>query len=570
MLRNLSRWQIGFIHSAKFWRQFWLRFSKVEKAVAGLLLLVIILASGYRWFLTDDQSGVQPVKGGTVIEGVVGQPQTINPLYAQSSPVDRDLTKLVFSGLIKMGRGREFLPDLATAWDVLDKGKVYIFQLRDNVLWHDGEKFTAEDVVFTFQVIQSEGYAGVLKSNWQGITVNSLNPTIVEFKLPNPSTFFLAQLTLGIIPKHLFAHLPVGEIGLAANNLKPIGTGPYKFTSALSSKSLVSLAVNNNYYGSAPYAEKLVFYFYDSEKAMLSALKTGAITSAGFSYLEGINQVKLPQINKYVYPLPQYKAVFINQLGGNAALADKAVRQALALATNKSKIIREVADNNAEVADNPILPGFWGYLPSIKKYNFDFVAARDVLHKAGWQDKDKDGWLEKGKVKLSFTLSFKNDKANTQIAQILSSDWSAIGAEVILQPFETTELLDTVIRPRNYDALIFGQNLGSDSDPYVYWHSSQAKDPGLALSVMYDKDIDNNLEMARLASNLNKAISYYHNFQKSFAELVPAILLYQSNYTYLVEDKVKGVTAEINLSDLSDRFINIADWYIKSQKTSAQ
>lgn len=569
MLRSLVGAQINAGKFSGFARRFWLRFSAIEKIILGVLVVIIISAGSFYFFLTAKNGIFRPIKGGTVIEGVVGRAGVINPLYAQTSQIDRDISRLIFSGLVKTNRSREFLPDLATSWDVLDKGKTYIFNLRDDVKWHDGTKFDAGDVAFTIKVIQSDGYKGLLKANWQGVDVTVLNPTTVEFKLPNPSTFFLSQLTLGIIPEHLFAHLPVVVIGDADNNTKPIGTGPYKLASNVNMRSAVSLSINENYYDKLPLVDKIVFYFHDNEKTLLTTLQSGAITSAGFSSLSKVQDLKLPGINKYTYQLPQYKAVFINQMGGNAALADKAVRQALAFATNKTKIITEVEGGDAVVVDSPILPGFWGYLPNIKKYGFDFVAARDVLHKNGWQDQNKDGILEKGKVQLSFTLSFRNDKANARIAEILASDWSAIGAEVILQPYETNDLLDTVIRPRSYDALIFGQNLGSDSDPYVYWHSSQARDPGLALSIMYDKDIDNNLELARLSSNLNKAIGYYHNFQKSFAELVPAILLYQPNYHYLVEDKVKGVTAEINLSDLSDRFINLVDWYIKSQKTAS-
>ncbi|MBU1082969.1 hypothetical protein KKE14_00800 [Patescibacteria group bacterium] len=569
MLRSLNGVQISASKFGGFARRFWSRLSSLEKISFGILIVVIISACSFRLFLTNKNGIFKPAKGGTIIEGVVGQAGAINPLYAQGSQVDRDVSNLVFSGLVKTNRSREFLPDLAVSWNVLDSGKAYIFTLRDNVKWHDGEKFDANDVVFTFKVIQSDAYKGVLKANWQGVTVAALNPTTVEFKLPNSSTFFLSQLTLGIIPEHLFAHLPVSVIGDADNNTKPIGTGPYKLTSSVNARNSISLSVNENYYDELPLVEKLVFYFHDNEKTLLTTLQSGAITSAGFSTLAGVKDLELPGVNKYTYQLPQYKAVFMNQMGGNAALADKAVRQALAFATNKTKIINEAEDGDASAVDSPVLPGFWGYLPTIKKYKFDFISARDILHKNGWQDKDKDGVLEKGKVRLSFSLSFKNDKTNTKIAEVLASDWSAIGAEVILQPYETGDLLDTVIRPRSYDALIFGQNLGSDSDPYVYWHSSQARDPGLALSIMYDKDIDNNLELARLSSSLNKAIGYYHNFQKSFAELVPAILLYQPNYHYLIEDKVKGVTDEINFSDLSDRFINLADWYIKSQKTTS-
>lgn len=569
-MRALSRVQVFITKLRSSGKYFLKHLSKLERITISGLSLVIIITGSWLLLARGQQNILLPLKGGSIVEGVIGRPQIINPLYSQANQVDQDIVQLVFSGLVKMGRGREFLPDLATSWDIFDNGKKYIFHLRDDVKWHDGEKFDADDVTFTIKVIQSESYIGMLGDSWSGVEVTTLSPTTIQFVLPNPSTFFLSQATLGIIPSHLFAHLPVSEIGDPNNNLKPVGTGAYKTATTLVAKDSLSLTINNDYYGASPYIDKLVFYFYDNEKTLFNALNSGTINSAGFTSSVKDTEAELPYINKYVYQLPQYKAVFINQLGENQVLKDKLVRQALALATNKAKIIKDVANNNAVAVDSPVLPGFWGHLPEIKKYDFDFIAARDALNQAGWKDADQDGVLEKSDLQLSFSLSFKDDKINNEIAKILASDWEAIGMEVILNPVEPNVLFDQVIQPRNYDALIFGQNLGSDSDPYVYWHSSQAEDPGLALSVMYDKNIDNNLELARLSSSLDRAINYYHRFQSSFADLVPAILLYQPNFTYLVNEKIKGVTDEINLGNTADRFINISDWYIKYKKTGSK
>ncbi len=569
-LKILTRVQFFNSRLKGFARQFTGRFSRLEKIVIVFLLLIIVVALSWRLISSEDKTVFQPIQGGSVIEGVVGYPQIINPLYSQASSIDQDIVKLVFSGLVKMGRGREFVPDLAVSWSVLNQGKTYIFNLRDDVVWHDGQSFNADDVVFTIRVIQSDSYQGVLKENWSNIEATALNSNTVQFTLPNPSTFFLSQATIGLLPAHLFAHLPVVNIGDPSHNYKPIGTGPYKIVSTANLRDSVTLTMNNDYYDQIPFVEKIVFYFYDNEKSLLNALRNGTVTSGGFTFLNESLEADLTNINTYIYQLPQYKAVFINQLGGNQALADKSVRQALALATNKSRIIRDVADGNASLVDSPILPGFWGHLPDIQVYPFDFIAARDALHRGGWKDADGDGFLEKGDIKLSFTLSFKEDLTNNAIAGILASDWEAIGIQVLLNPVPPIDLFDLIIRPRNYDMLIFGQNLGSDSDPYVYWHSSQTNDPGLALSIMYDKDIDNNLELARLSSNLNRAIDYYHRFQRAFAQELPAILLYQPNFVYLVDSKVKGVTDEINFGSISDRFINIGEWYIKYQRTSQQ
>ena len=188
------------------------------------------------------------------------------------------------------------------------------------------------------------------------------------------------------------------------------------------------------------------------------------------------------------------------------------------------------------------------------------------MKREGWRDIDGDGYVEKNNVRLSFKLSIRDDEKSVKASELLKKNWGTIGAEVIVEPAEVTTLIKDVIRPRNYQVLLFGQDLGGDSDPYVYWHSSQIKDPGLALAVEVDKDIDNNLEQARISPDVNRAIGYYLNFQNAFADLVPAILLYQPKYIYLVDGKVKGIDENINLSSFSDRFANIDKWYVKTKR----
>ena len=558
--------RVGFVGIALA-KVFASRFSRAEKLTMAGLLLLIVLSLGTLAIWKDNVGLEQPLKGGVFVEGVVGKPQIINPLYARANTVEGDLVRLVFAGLVKINASREFVPDLAESWEVQNKGKTYLFKLRENLKWQDGEKVDADDVVFSIQIIQNESYTGPYRTDWMNTVVTAVDDRTVKIDLPDPSTFFLAKATIGIIPSHLFGLLPVAEIGDPMNNTKPIGAGPYRLAPSSSSQDNITLEPNKYYYAGAPLIDKIVFNSFDNQKELLVALSNGNITAGGFSNALSSNDLMLPSLNKYIYPLPQYRAVFFNQLGDNKALADINVRQALAYATNKEKIIKEAAGGNAEIVDSPILSGFWGNLPDINKYEYDLGSAASVLAKAGWKDNDDDKILENNKQKLSFTITFKDDQANTLMAKILQESWQAIGAEVNLNPVNSNDLINEIIRPRNYEVLIFGQSLGADSDPYAYWHSSQTADPGLALSVMYDKDIDNPLEMARLSSDLGRAISYYHTFQKAFAKTVPAILLYQPNYAYLVDAKVKGTSASINISSTSDRFMNIEKWYIRSRKT---
>lgn len=541
------------------------KFSLTERAVLGGLVVVIVVGSTVVLASKAETAELKPVAGGAHIEGLVGKPKIINPLFAGTNQIDRDLTRLVYSGLTKIGPAREVLPDLATSWDILDGGKTYIFHLQTNAKWHDGHKFSADDVTYTFSVLHSVDYNGVLKSSFENIEVEKLDDSTVKFILPTASVFFLTDATIGIIPEHIFADTPIKEIPTQYQPSQIIGTGAYKYQQS-NLDNAVTLSEFKDYYGVKPYIENVIFYFFDNAENLYAAFRNRQVSAAGF--MEPVFRGITSSDAKYDYVLPQYKAIFFNQLSDNPLLKNPVIRQALAYATNKQEIITEVENGYAVQVDSPILPGYWGYNPDLKKYNFDIAKAANFLKKDGWADADKDGILDRdgGKTKLSLKLAFRDDLKSRKTAELVQQNWKTIGVEAILQPMDVATLIKDVIRPRAYEALIFGQDLGGNSDPYVYWHSSQISDPGLALAVEVDKDIDNNLEQARIATSLNKAIPYYLKFQSAFADLVPAVILYQPKYTYLVDQKVKGVTDKINLSSVADRFITLGQWYIKSKR----
>ncbi len=545
------------------------KFSRVESLTLIGLIIIALVGGVAASAVRSHSSSVRPVSGGVYVEGVVGRPHYINPVLTDTNAVDSDLVRLIYSGLTQISPGRDVLPDLAQSWDIYDQGKTYIFHLRNDVIWHDGEKFSAQDVSYTINVLQNDSYQGVLRGNFSRIAVELIDDYTVKFTLPNPSAFFLSDMSVGIIPYHIFKDIPVSDFKTAYPTLKIIGSGPYTYEKASEGQS-VTLKRFKDYYGPNYYIEHLVFFFFDNEKNLATAFEQGVIGAAGFTELTPTDIEPSPNDTQYIYRLPQYKAVFFNQLGSNNAIKDVAVRQALAYATNKEQIIDEVSLGWADWVDSPILEGFWGHKPDIKKYDFDIAKAAAVLKQGGWVDVDKDGYLEKSDTRLSFTVSVRDDESSLKIAQILQNSWKAIGVEVGIKTFSASSLIKDVIRPRDYEVLIFGQDLGFDSDPYVYWHSSQITDPGLALAVEFDKDIDNNLESARLATNLNKTITYYHAFQNAFANTVPAILLYQPRFLYLVDSKVKNVTESINLSSPTDRFLNLSEWYIKTRKEQLQ
>lgn len=544
----------------------WGRIPKVEKGVLAFLLAAVVVSGIF--VERNRQRELVASVGGTYIEGVVGAPNTPNPLYDWSNQVDSDLSKLIFSSLVKQGAGREFLPDLATSWQIENGGKIYTLPLKNNVFWQDGAPFTADDVIFTVGLIQNDVFKGVGAKEWQNIKAEKIDDYTVRFTLPNPNAFFLRQLTLGILPAHLLSGAIASDLALASNsfNQKPIGTGPYELESTIS-REQATLKVFDRFYDVKPYISRIVFRFVPNEKSLASLYLSRVVTGAGFRQTDAMESVKnLASTTHVERPLSQYKAIFFNPESA-PVLADKAVRQALAYGIDRAQIIKNVESGHAVQLNSPIPDGFIGHDPSVVGYNFDVSKAAATLKADGFADADKNGILEKNGQPLILTLTYQDDSRAAATAQLIRDNWRLLGVNVILKPVPVENFVQTIIRPRDYQVLLFGQDLGSDPDPYLYWHSSQTKDPGLNLSLFYDKDIDNNLESARTTTNDKKVIGYYLNFQKAFNDLVPAILLYQPTYMYLLDTKIKGVNTDMLISSPSDRFTTISNWYIKTKQS---
>ena len=152
------------------WKQIFKVLRKGEKIT---LLGLAVLAVGSLFFLATNfyinNTKVVPAFGGTYVEGVVGQPRFINPIYGETNDVDRTLIDLIYSGLMTYDKDGKIVNDLASSYTVSDDGKTYDFQLKDNVFWQDGKPLTSDDIIFTIETIQNSDYKSPLRANWLGV-----------------------------------------------------------------------------------------------------------------------------------------------------------------------------------------------------------------------------------------------------------------------------------------------------------------------------------------------------------------------------------------------------------------
>lgn len=509
-----------------------------------------------------------PKAGGKYVEGIVGQPAYINPLLSQTSEADADLSALVYAGLFAHDAKSNPIPRLAESFSVSEDGKVYTVKLRSGILFQDGTPLSAEDVLFTVHAIQDPAYRSPLRQNWQGVDISSEDDHTIIFSLKKSYFGFIENLTVGILPKHIWQSIPPEKFALAENNLMPIGAGPYQFSDlkkdAEGNILWYELKMNPTYILGRPYIDTLTFRFYPDEESLLNAYKQGEVLGIASVRSDKIAELQEKK-SAYLHEiqLPRAYSVFFNT-SKNVAIAFDEVRAALSLATDRQLIVHEALSDRGSVAVTPFLPFMRGFDPDISVPSFDIDRANALLDENGWK-RGEDGIRSKKETRLEFELLVPEWPELEKTAAELQSLWGKIGADVHIMTQDIATLQQNRIRPREYDALLFGQASLVDSDPYSFWHSKEREDPGLNLSSLNEQSVDTILIQARETMDPEERSVQYADFQKIFLEQNPAIFLYSPTYLYVTTDRLQGITVQ-TIDIPSDRFALVNEWYLKTKR----
>lgn len=510
-----------------------------------------------------------PVPGGNYSEGIVGQPMYVNPVLSAGNEADAYLTRLIYSGLFKYDSAGKIVPDLAENFEVSDDKLMYTVHLRKDIKWHDGEPFSSDDVVYTTQAIQDPAFKSPLRQNWQGVGMEQTDENTIKFILPAPYVFFLNNLTVGILPKHVWETVAPTNFSLAEYNLRPVGTGPFKCIDFQkdSGGMILSykLSSNPDYFGEKPYLDTMTFQFYPDEDSMIEAYNNKQIFATNSLSPEKMNDVKSKRsANIISASLPRYFAVFFNQQKSKV-LADKDVRKGLSAATNHKEIVDKIFGGQGREIFSPIPPGTFGATDDVKKYDFNPENAKKILDDAGWKSKE-DGTREKSGQPMEITLVTTDWPQLVDTANILKSQWEAVGVKVTVDSESVGDIQQNFIRPREYEAFLFGQSWPTaEPDPYSFWHSSQTKDPGLNLALYSNSDVDKILEKLRTETDEGNRVELYKKFQQAVTNDIPAIFLYSPNYLSVANNKVKGVNIT-TLVSADEKFADVSRWYMKTKR----
>lgn len=531
------------------------------------ICLAFVLTSGV--VLSARYTEPTPVSGGTLIEGIVGVPRFVNPVLAVTR-VDQDIAALVFAGLMKINPDGELVPDIAESITPSSDGATYNIIIRSDIRFHDGTPLTARDVSFTIALMQDADLKSPVRGNWTGVMVEEIGEYEFNLILSEPYTPFLENLTFGILPRHIWSELPIEQIPFSQRNTDPIGAGPFRVKDITrNSAGLIqtyTLEQAPQYHRDVKISD-VRLRFYQNETTLLEALRRQEIMSSVYVPLTNLSEFADSETYQIVHtPLPRVFAIFFNQ-NRSAALRDQAARQALSAAINREELVATVLSGYGVPTTHPV-PPFHSTLQSTSSIASSTEDAASILLAGGWRQNSDGRWekrLGEDLEILAITLRTTNNPIFEQTAQYVRQTWEALGVAVFIEQYEQSDLLQTVIRPRDFESLLFGLDMNRTVDLYPFWHSSQREDPGLNIAQYANITVDRELVTARTSRDEAVRTTALNQVLFEIQKDSPAIFLYVPSLTYVI-NKNTELTNFTGLSRPHERFMNIHEWHMANEE----
>lgn len=508
-----------------------------------------------------------PERGGTLTEGLMGSPRFINPILAISD-TDKDLSMLVYSGLMKKTPNGTIVPDLAESYTVSPDGLTYSFKIKSDAEFQDGSPLTADDVLFTIEKIKDAVIKSPLEAIWEGVAVSkdSNDANTVVFRLGAPYASFLENTTLGILPKHIWEKLEPEEFNLTKTNLEAVGSGPYKISNITQDKKglveEIELTDWRGRTGAKPFIKNIEFIFFKSEAELVKAYRKGRVDQISSISPQSAKALQDEGYQPTTATLSRVFGLFFNP-NDNDIFRDKDVVRAIDLGIDKNRIISSVLYGFGLTIDSPVPQSLSNDVEIPKDAEDDMTRAETLLSASGWKTNEATGFREKGGKRLQFAISTADVGELRSASEIIKEDMAKLGIEVSVKIFETGMLNQSVIRPRDYEALFFGQIIRNESDLFAFWHSSQRNDPGLNISLYTNAKVDKSLEELIAASDPTVRATKLAEVTSQIKSDMPAIFIYSPEFIYMESNRVHGVALD-RMTSSSERFLGVTNWYIQT------
>ncbi len=540
-------------------------FSKKDKII--LIVFIGLGLIGLAWFLINnylENTQVVADYGGTYTEGVVSYPRYLNPVIIDNNDAESILEGILYSSLFKNDGSGKLTYDLIKEVEETETN-TYLLTIKDNVLWHDGEKLTTDDVIFTTELFKNDYFSNPYSLFLKEISIDQISPLTLKITLPQEYFFWQNYFTFKILPKHLWKDIPIENFVLSDLNLKPIGSGPFKFQKSIMDKNnritQLNLVYFNDYFEGRPYLNNLIFKFFPDYNSALSSLKKNEILALSSFRILTESPTNFSRFN--ITSSSFYSLTFnLNE----TILKDNQIRQALSYALNKEDI-----KDKLNLSFKPINSITDIYLNSNFISEFDPIKAKQILEEAGFNDSNQDGILDKKMNKndeevtnLAIEILVLDDPDLNSMAQIISQNLKDIGIETTVKSLSFNEF-NNRLQTNSFQAALIGQKpiVNEIADFYTFFHSSQIPPFGFNFAFYKSQEVDELLEELRvLNSDKQELLLQLGELIKSDLPIIP---LFQEETNWLV-DKNFNIPQIFFINSTGERFINVNNWYLNTKR----
>lgn len=518
-----------------------------------LIIMLIMLAITQAFWFGDSYAVDVFVPGGTYTEATLGDVKSLNPLFATTSS-EETLSKLLFARITTVDYSGHIGNQLARSITASEDGRTWTVHLRDGLKWSDGQPITADDVIFTIDLIQSKDVNTIYKSNFEKVKVSTDESGAIVFQLAAPYADFTSALEVPIVPKHILQD--ANRKNLIENSFSnaPVTSGAFSYNATQAGKNGKSdvyyLTANPDYYLGRPMLDSFAVHTYGTKQDLIDAVNAGEVTAtmelsgADSEYVWSSNFIKRNST------LDMGAFIFFNTTRG--AVASRDMRASIRSGIDIAKI-REAAPDTVKL-DYPLLESQikLSKYPEIPGYDFAASQARiaELLREGGENAK----YLDIATVDSGYLPA---------VANALKEELERLGFQPSVTTYaEGQDFVSNVIAKRSYDILVYSVELGTEPDLLPYYYSTQASPSGLNLSNYRNALVDDLLLAARETMDINLRRAKYETFLNYFVSDVPAIGLYQPNMTYYYNKNVRTYGESVRLATDIDRFTDITDWAV--------
>lgn len=494
------------------------------------------------------------IPSGCLDQALLREPGMLNPLLLSEDCV---ITDYIFQGLVRYDENMQLVGQLAESWEVSPDNQEWTFCLRQDVSWHDGETFTAHDVEFTFALkIFDESFPGPKDKDLAQIrAIEVLDDYRIKFILAPDHELSMAKMSLEVLPRHLYDPLvalgrdkvPIPLMAEHPRNWRPVGTGPYRF-GEWQNQCIILERYENYYAGDCPYIQTIKFNLYPDFDLALSALAAGRVDLlADISPTQMETVPDLSQTHEYyTYQEMGCQVLAFNfrpQAFGSDRVnpwQDRRVRQAVAWAIDRERIIAELLGGRGVKLDSIVPTQCWAYSPDNIAYAQDLARAGQLLDQAGWRER-LDGWRYRQGEMLSFQLTIKEGNPFYEnIAAMVKEDLAQVGIEVTLNPRPWSELLLDCMVAGDFEMVLIGFGLDPDPDAAGFFRTDSIS-RGMNFGAYSSPVMRAIQKMDAGAGNAETRRLVYAEMQKLMSYDLPFIFLFSPARTAIASKNLQGI-----------------------------